>query len=136
MAKIYCSRCNRKTNMFSRIKFEDGFLCGNCLKHYNLTDTVGLRSWAKHHSWENAGDYHQVEEGMQQAMAEVKKPHCPNCHSTNIQPLGQHRKGFSVGKAVGGAVLTGGVGTLAGFAGKKTKKTTFVCMDCGKQFIR
>lgn len=59
---------------------------------------------------------------------------CPHCGSTNVQPLGQHRKGFSVGKAVGGAVLTGGVGALAGFAGKKTKQTDFVCMNCGKQF--
>lgn len=59
---------------------------------------------------------------------------CPYCGSTNIQPLGQHKKGFSVGKAVGGVVLTGGVGALAGFAGKKTKQTDFVCMTCGKQF--
>lgn len=59
---------------------------------------------------------------------------CPQCGSTNIQPLGQHKKGFSVGKAVGGTILTGGVGALAGFAGKKTKQTDFVCMNCGKQF--
>ncbi|WP_231793359.1 hypothetical protein [Limosilactobacillus albertensis] len=61
---------------------------------------------------------------------------CPHCGSTNIQPLGQHKKGFSVGKAVGGTILTGGVGALAGFAGKKTKQTDFVCMNCGKQFKR
>ena len=59
---------------------------------------------------------------------------CPYCGSTNLQPLGQHRKVFSVGKAVGGTVLTGGVGALAGFIGKKTKQTDFVCMNCGKQF--
>lgn len=63
-------------------------------------------------------------------------PHCPNCLSTQIQPLAQHRKGLSVGKAVGGAVLTGGIGTLAGLLGKNTKQTDFVCMDCGKQFKR
>ena len=40
----------------------------------------------------------------------------------------------TAGFAVGGAVLTGGVGALAGFAGKKTKQTDFVCMDCGQQF--
>lgn len=59
---------------------------------------------------------------------------CPYCGSTNLQPLGQHRKGFSIGKAIGGTVLTGGVGALAGFVGKKTKQTDFVCMNCGKQF--
>lgn len=61
---------------------------------------------------------------------------CPKCKSTNVQPLGVHKKGFSVGKAVAGTVVTGGlkVGALAGFAGKGSKKTDFVCMNCGKQF--
>lgn len=60
---------------------------------------------------------------------------CPKCGSHEIQPLGVHKKGFSVGKAVvGGAITPMGIGTVAGFAGKKTKKTDFVCMHCGKQF--
>lgn len=63
-----------------------------------------------------------------------KIPHCPKCKSTNVQVIGNHRKGFSVGKAVVGGVLTGGVGTLAGFAGKKGKKTDMICMNCGKKF--
>lgn len=60
-------------------------------------------------------------------------PSCPECKSRNIQLLGQDRKAFSVGKAVGGAALTGGVGLLAGFAGKKGK-FAWVCMDCGNRF--
>lgn len=59
---------------------------------------------------------------------------CPYCGSTNINTLGADKKNFSVGKATAGAILTGGVGLLAGFAGKKTGKTNFVCMNCGKQF--
>ncbi|MCP9357985.1 hypothetical protein KBX49_07720 [Liquorilactobacillus satsumensis] len=59
---------------------------------------------------------------------------CPKCGSHEIQPLGVHKKGFSLGKAVVGGALTNGIGTIAGFAGKKTKKTDFVCMNCGKQF--
>ena len=62
------------------------------------------------------------------------KMKCPRCGSKNIQLAGQHRKGFSVGKAVGGAALTGGIGALAGFAGKKTKKSDWVCLDCGRSF--
>lgn len=62
------------------------------------------------------------------------KMKCPRCGSTNIQLSGKHRDGFSVGKAVGGAVLTGGIGALAGFAGKQTKKSDWVCLDCGKAF--
>jgi len=63
-----------------------------------------------------------------------KAPKCPKCKSTNVQAVGQHKKEFSVGKAVIGGVLTGGVGVLAGFAGKKTKKVDMICMNCGKQF--
>lgn len=58
---------------------------------------------------------------------------CPKCNSTNIQVMGNNRKGFSVGKAVGGALLTGGIGTIAGFAGKKGKYEVF-CMDCGHRW--
>lgn len=58
---------------------------------------------------------------------------CPKCKSVNIQVLGNDKKGFSVGKAVGGALLTGGIGALAGFAGKKGKYDVF-CGDCGNRF--
>lgn len=59
---------------------------------------------------------------------------CPRCRSTNIQVVGQHKKGFSVGKAAAGVALTGGIGSLAGFAGKKTRKVNMICLNCGKQF--
>lgn len=62
----------------------------------------------------------------------LNQPHCPRCRSTNIQVLGQHRKGFSIGKAAAGTILTGGIGSLAGFAGKNTKKVDMICMNCGK----
>ena len=58
---------------------------------------------------------------------------CPHCDSKNVQFMQQNKKGFSVGKAVGGAVLTGGIGTLAGFAGKKGKKQ-WHCQECGNIF--
>lgn len=61
---------------------------------------------------------------------------CPKCKSTNVQHIGNKRKGFSVGKAIGGGLLTGGIGTLAGFAGKKGKKDNWVCMECGKKFTK
>lgn len=63
-------------------------------------------------------------------MASLK---CPKCKSTNVQILGNNRKGFSVGKAVGGALLTGGVGALAGFAGKKGKYDVH-CPECGHRW--
>jgi len=58
---------------------------------------------------------------------------CPNCNSKDVSFLQQNKKAFSVGKAVGGAVLTGGVGALAGFAGKKGKKQWHY-KNCGNFF--
>lgn len=74
----------------------------------------------------------QLQKAKQDRMQAKMK--CPRCGSRNIQLAGKHRKGFSVGKAVGGAALTGGIGALAGFAGKKTKKSDWVCLDCGRSF--
>lgn len=58
---------------------------------------------------------------------------CPKCKGSSIQVLGNDKKSFSVGKALAGAVLTGGVGAIAGFAGKKGKYDVF-CTDCGHRF--
>lgn len=60
-------------------------------------------------------------------------PKCPKCGSANIQLLGQRKKAFSVGKAVAGGLLTGGIGTLAGFAGKNGDYQ-WICMSCGERF--
>lgn len=62
-----------------------------------------------------------------------KEIRCPKCKGQNLQFIGNKRK-FSVGKMVGGAVLTGGWGAVAGFIGKDSKKGKWVCLDCGKQF--
>ncbi|ANK60932.1 hypothetical protein AYR52_06010 [Loigolactobacillus backii] len=78
-----------------------------------------------------------MEQAGSSSASKVKKdnsPRCPKCGSYNIQVVGNHHKGFSVGKAVVGGALAGGVGTVAGFAGKKGKKTDMICMNCGKKF--
>lgn len=58
---------------------------------------------------------------------------CPSCKSVNIQFMGNQRKSFSVGKAVAGGLLTGGVGAVAGFAGKKGQDR-WHCTQCGHVF--
>lgn len=70
----------------------------------------------------------------------AKQVRCPKCKGTNIQVLGNKRKGFSAGKAVGGAAITSFIpvigwvgGLLAGFAGKRGKYEVF-CTDCGHRF--
>ncbi len=58
-----------------------------------------------------------------------QKIHCPKCISDQIT---DNPKGFSVGKAIGGAVLTGGIGILAGF--HKSSDTVITCLNCGHKF--
>lgn len=70
---------------------------------------------------------------QQQKHAKVAPLTCPRCGSSNVAPLGANKK-FSWGKSLGGTLLAGNVGALAGYTGKNTGETIFVCMDCGKQF--
>lgn len=64
----------------------------------------------------------------------AKSMNCPKCKSTNIQVLGERRKGFSVGKAIGGRLFTGEIGLRVGFAGKKENLKYFVkTVDAGEK---
>ena len=54
---------------------------------------------------------------------------CPKCGSKHLT---SSSNGFSAGKALGGAILFGGIGLLAGGFG--SKKVTITCLSCGKQF--
>ncbi len=58
-----------------------------------------------------------------------EKIKCPKCGSEQITA---DKKGFSGGKALAGAVLTGGVGLLAGTIG--SNKILLTCLSCGHQF--
>nr|WP_236674695.1 hypothetical protein [Enterococcus sp. BWR-S5] len=58
---------------------------------------------------------------------------CPNCNSKDVEFMQNNKKSFSVGKAATGAALIGGVGTLAGFAGKKGNNQ-WHCKQCGNVF--
>ncbi|SHG31476.1 zinc ribbon domain-containing protein [Dysgonomonas macrotermitis] len=54
---------------------------------------------------------------------------CPKCNSTNLT---SDKKGFSGRKAVAGAVLTGGIGLLAGTIG--SNKMMITCLNCGYKY--
>jgi len=54
---------------------------------------------------------------------------CPNCGSSQITA---DRKGYGVGKAVGGVLIAGPVGLLGGFIG--SRKVLITCLQCGKQW--
>jgi endogenous inhibitor of DNA gyrase (YacG/DUF329 family) len=54
---------------------------------------------------------------------------CPKCLSKDLHV---EQKGFSGGKALAGAVVTGGIGLLAGTIGSKDVQIT--CLKCGAKF--
>jgi len=54
---------------------------------------------------------------------------CPKCKSKELHA---EKNGFNIAKAIGGAVLTGGVGLLAGTIGSKDIYLT--CLKCGNKF--
>jgi hypothetical protein len=62
-------------------------------------------------------------------MNDQKEILCPKCGSNQLTA---NQRGFSGGKALAGAVLTGGIGLLAGTIGNKNVIIT--CLACGKQF--
>lgn len=62
-------------------------------------------------------------------MNEVPEIKCPKCSSTQITA---NKKGFSGKKAVGGALLTGGIGLLAGTIG--SNQIIITCLNCGNKF--
>jgi hypothetical protein len=54
---------------------------------------------------------------------------CPKCNSTQ---LSANKRGFSAGNALAGAILTGGVGLLAGGIGSSNVSIT--CLKCGFKY--
>ena len=60
---------------------------------------------------------------------ENKKLKCPKCKSEQLTTT---KKGFSGAQAIGGAILTGGIGILAGTIG--SNKIRISCLACGHQF--
>lgn len=63
---------------------------------------------------------------MESSKSEV---HCPKCGSTSLYA---DKKGFSGRKAVAGALLTGGIGLVAGTIG--SNKLEITCLNCGAKF--
>lgn len=159
MAKKLCSIDNKPVGLFDHINLKDGIICFDCVKRLGIDKPMKNKKLLNGMTIDlvNAvldGDLllsdYIAEHNRQLTQATVQKlkdesaekhrkenanaPRCPKCGSTSIQIIGNEHKAFSVGKAAAGAVLAGGVGTLAGFAGKKGKKVDMICMNCGKKF--
>ena len=82
----------------------------------------------------------QIRIHHQRSKQDLNQLTCNKYGSHDFQLAGDNSKKYSFGKSVAGSVvlgvMTGGLGFIAGgavgFAGKKGKKNTFVCMNCGK----
>lgn len=68
----------------------------------------------------------QYEKERLEQLKKEKIPYCPKCHST---VLTHQNKKLSVGRAVTGGVLFGGVGAVLG--GLTSKKGYVKCLNCG-----
>lgn len=75
----------------------------------------------------------KAKEELGDSLRQARAVKCPHCKSTDVEFMVQQRKSFSIGKAAAGTIMTGGVGALAGFAGKKGKKE-WHCKNCGAVF--
>lgn len=131
--KSHCASCGKKINFANRYQLKDkSYICGDCLKNagfnFGTEDLTYLKTTVTLSSLFNDHSSH-----TQNTKIDPYAIKCPKCKSTNVQFMQQGKKAFSIGKAVGGAVLTGGIGTLAGFAGKKGKKQWF-CQNCNNTF--
>ncbi|QRZ33200.1 SHOCT domain-containing protein [Lactococcus cremoris] len=140
--KNKCASCGAKIGVMTRFKLKDNhFICANCIKKAGLTTSPSNQEFIKQNVTLDTlfGDHDKTKSSqptINKIIAPVVDKHaikCPKCKSTDVVFMQQGKKGFSVGKAVGGAVLTGGIGTLAGFAGKKGKKQ-WHCNNCGRVF--
>jgi ORF2 len=88
---------------------------------------------AKEEFQQASEEFRQVKEDLKEEFRQARAIKCPHCKSTDVEFMVQQRKAFSIGKAAAGTIMTGGVGALAGFAGKKGKKE-WHCENCGAVF--
>lgn len=66
---------------------------------------------------------------MNQQAQQEEYLYCPKCGSRELHA---EHKGFSGGKALAGALVTGGIGLLAGTIG--SRDTQITCLKCGNKF--
>lgn len=143
MVSNSCAICEVETTLMNRRKIaNDEFVCMDCFKKAGSLTTkqmLKLKTVTAAEIRESIiKSGHNIKKYSPPTLEELEdiinpKVKCPSCKSIDIQFMQNNKKAFSVGKAVGGAVLTGGIGTLAGFAGKKGEDQ-WRCNNCGNIF--
>lgn len=142
-SKKECASCGNKLSFTNRFILKDGsYICASCINKAGVSmGGYDVEYFKNNVTLDTLFDDHSTQKHKPTTHgnnANIANPNtnsvkCPKCSSSNVQFMQQDKKAFSVGKAVGGTVLTGGVGALAGFAGKKGKKQWF-CQNCNSIF--
>ena len=130
-SKTECASCQSKIGFSNRLKLNDGaYVCIKCIKKAGFNNVLISPADTKYllHNLTLDTLFNDHSARTFSGLS------CPKCGSQDVQFMQQNKKGFSIGKAAAGGLLTGGVGTLAGFAGKKGKKEWF-CQTCNKSFV-
>ncbi|WP_438310909.1 DUF4428 domain-containing protein [Sporosarcina sp. FA9] len=140
---ILCAICEAGTNLLTRRKIaNDEVVCMDCFKKAGSLTTkqmLKLKTVTADEIRESIiKSGHKIKKYSPptlEELDEIRNPKlkCPSCKSIDLQFMQNNKKAFSIGKAAGGAVLTGGIGTLAGFAGKKGDDQ-WRCNNCGNIF--
>lgn len=143
-----CPLCGRvlKWSNISLNKLEGQRVCGSCSEKLSkaFPGRFSFKGVTIEHAKkqiqtynENMANYTPTPE-QPKVQKVSKKAQCPKCHSTDIEPIGQKQKSFSVGKAAVGGALTmnPGVGLVTGMFGGNSRKVQFYCHNCGKIFKR
>ncbi|WP_289055200.1 zinc-ribbon domain-containing protein [Carboxylicivirga marina] len=127
----YCSKCDKeKFELYTDNVPSGKFICMDCEREKGMCPVCCTQlkaAWMKkcdkcNSSWYEDSIRHST-------VVKTDKIKCPKCKSTQLT---SNKKGFSLGNAVVGGVLTGGVGLLGGFVG--SNKIIITCLKCGKKW--
>jgi hypothetical protein len=136
--KETCKKCNKtKRNIFKNNIDTKKSICISCdsklgfcpICYKELRTKYAQQCQSCHSSWREKSPVPQTSTIGNIKKSNNNKIQCPKCKSINI--IGG-KKGFSGKQAVGGAILTGGIGILAGTIG--SNKVELSCLSCGNKF--
>lgn len=113
MAIINCPECGKEIS-------DKALSCPNC--GYPLNQSTAIMA---------SGVHMRINDSVNSNVAPIVEDciGCPKCGSSELHA---EKQGFSGGKALVGAALTGGIGLLAGTIGSKNVNVT--CIKCGNRF--
>ena len=119
--KTQCPNCKNEQDVPKEYEGQN-IKCLSCKTPFLAKELVSIIHRSENHQTKK-------ESSRITAKSEASPIKCPKCGSTQIMG---NKKGFSGGKAVGGALVLGPLGVLAGLHG--SKKVVVTCLNCGHKW--